>query len=649
MNSPIEPLFNLRQTITLELPLDKHTRILHPEQVILKIADNYFDIGALCFSLRSDKKRKPRQPQDVVASSLLKQRPKQILQLIKTLSNLKTRVGKSLTSTDKCAWNIKKFIDWSDANSLHDCLAGGEATRNAFREWATAMHERYRRQELNGKSHNHYLTQVCELLEAMTGLENLIHGIKKVKQSSNPNGGTEPLALDVFVHAVALNQCLFDGLCDLVLEQRPFPYKLKLPSSLGWSENHLWLFPTIMWRLPPHRWTDANRAKMGTNASWSYDYENGRLLTIEEIEHRYAGQRQSERRKVARECIKRAKANLDEANADAQHKWRLKLGMVAQRAFLFLFFCNTGGNAQVVRDLETDGKIDAAVQNQKFRTLKWRADGKEVTLTVPVSFMPRMRRFMELRQYLLQGKTTPYLFFSCGNCNSKPPAQTGTFIMENHYKYLLIEIDPQLPRMGARVLRASVDDYYLRHNNSSVVAAFMGHSKEIEEREYARGLAADHHKEMTSFLESVSESAQRQLIIPPKDVTSDIPSLETGGRCGTLGHPEALAVHTPVQPDCKDSQGCLFCKHRVLIAGEEDARKVASAAYVLEQLILYPQHEDALRPLIAKCDEDLEKISSFPNCRAMVEKVRKDVYENENLTLFWADKYLLFLELWIIS
>ncbi|TKR56337.1 hypothetical protein D7I39_07090 [Allopusillimonas ginsengisoli] len=475
-----------------------------------------------------------------------------------------------------------------------------------------------------------------------------MRNIRTVKRLTNPNGGTEPLALYDFAHAVALNQSLFDGLCDLVLEMQPFPYKLDLPVSLGWEENHLWLFPTTVWRRPPHLRDDAFRVKMGSNASWAYDYKNGRLATVDEIEHKYQGQ-PPQRRKVARESIERARARLYEANADAQHKWRSILGMVAHRAFLFLFFCNTGGNEQVVRALETDGTVNATASNQKFRNIKWRAGGKEVTLVAPVTLMPRLRRFMELRLYLLRDSKTPYLFFSCGSRNNRRFAQITQLDMENHYRELLTKLDPQLPKMGVRVLRASVDDYYLRFHDSVVAAAVMGHTVETEQRKYARGSANDQHEEMTRFMASVSESARRQRVIPLKDVTPGTRPLEQGGCCDSFGHPKAMAAHPAVQPDCKDSQGCLFCNHRILIAGEEDARKVASAAYVMEQLILGPKHEEALRPLIAKCDEDLEKIAAFMDCRAVVEKVRKDVYENENLTPFWVDKYQLFLELGIIS
>lgn len=649
MNKPSEPIFTTRPTVTLELPLSKHARILHPEQVILKIGDRYLDIGALCFALRSDKTRKHHQPREVVTRSLLKHRPKQILLLIKALSNLRTDGGKSLTTTSQYAWYITRFLDWADANELHDCLAGGEATRIGFRAWAIHTLEQYQKQHINERLHNVHLTLVCTLLEAATGLENLMQGIRKIKQRANPNGGTEPLALYDFAHAVALNQSLFDGLCELVLDHRIFPFKLNLPESLGWAENHLWLFPTNVWRLPPHLRTDTIREKMGSSTSWPYDYENGRLATVDEIEHRFKGRFRYERRHSAKQSIKRASARLDEANADARNIWRFTLGMLAQRAFLFLFHANTGCNAQVVRDLETDGFIDASVQNQKFRGLKWRACGKEVMLVAPATFIPRLRRFMELRSYLLQDRKTPYLFFTCGNRNNKSPARTGTNDLENLYRHTLLEIDPLLPKMGSRKLRASVDDYYLRLHDCVIAAAVMGHTVETEEKKYARGSANDHHEEMTLFMASVSASAHRQRVILQTDVTPETSPLEEGGRCDAFGHPEALADPPPVQPDCRHSQGCLFCNHRVLIAGEEDTRKVASAAYVMEQLIVGPKHEEALRPSIAKCDEDLEKIAALLNCRTMVDKVRKDVYENENLTPFWADKYQLFLELGILS
>lgn len=645
MNKHAEPVFAKRPTITLKLPLATNTRILYPEQIMLRIGNHYHDLGAHCYTLRSDR-RQAGQPREVVFDTFLKQRPGQILQLIKALSRLVADGGKRMATAHTYALNLKSFLDWADANGLHDCLSGGDASRRAYLAWTEDTHERYRRQEFGGTSHNHRLNYIRELLEASTGLEDLHCGIRRVKLRKNPILGTEPLAPRDFAHGVAINQALFDGLCDLVLEERPFPYKLVLPATLGWSENHLWVFPAQTWRLTPHQW-GAEREKR-TKTCWAYDYAAGRLATTDEIADRYVGRFPSDRRKRAKKLIAQAQARIDDANADARDRVRIMLSMIAHNAFLFLFFCNTGANESVVREIETDGEIDAATLNQQYRSIKFRAGGKPISLIVPATFMPSLRRFMELRRYLLGAKAFPYLFFTLGFRNAKPPGQIGSSSLYSLYKSVLRTIDPQLPKIGSRKLRASVADWYQRHHDASITAKVLQNSEQTTQKRYDAGSAADHREELSLFLNSVSESAKRQRVIPIKAAT-EIRPLEEGGCCDGFGHPEALADHVPVEPNCKDSQGCLFCAHRVLVACEEDARKVASAAFVMEQVIIGPKHEEALRPLIAKCDQDLEKIAAFGNCRAMVERVRTDVFENGNLTPFFADKYQMFLELAVIA
>lgn len=646
MNKP-EPIFTTRQTVTLRLPLAKNTRILHPEQVILQIDEHYQDLGAFCYALRSDNKR-PRQPREVVLDSFLKQRPNQVLQLIKMLSGLITDGGKRLATVVSYSDTLKMFIDYADGRGLHDCLAGGDATRKAYQAWAEDTHERYRLQEFSGSAHNARIKNVCTLLEALTGLHELDRGIRKIMEPPKSIGGTEPLAPHDFAHGLALNQALFEGLCDLVLERRPFPYKLALPTSLGWEEHHLWLFPANLWCLPPHRGGD-EREKL-IHSYWNYDYAAGRLATVEDIWHRYAscGRGPSTQRGKAKKLIARAKSRLRSANINERDPKRLMLGMIAHNAFLFLFVCYTGANESVAREIETGGEIDESTLNQHFRSIKFRAQGKLVTLCAPAAFMPSLRRFMELRRYLLDDKHFPYLFLTLGQQYKARPKKIARSVISNMYRQLL-GIDPRLPRMAPRKLRASVADWYQRHHGALVSSKVLQNSEETAQKRYDAGSATDHREELTLFLTAVSETAKRQRVIPIQAVDTNATPLDEGGRCNSFGHPEALTDQIPIKPNCRDSQGCLFCKHRVLVACEEDARKVASAAFVMEQVILGPQHEEALRPLIAKCDEDLENIASFGSCRAMVERVRKDVFENSNLTPFFADKYQLFLELGVIA
>ena len=265
--------------------------------------------------------------------------------------------------------------------------------------WTEELRELYLKQEFGSIAYKHRLEFVCELLKAITGLEDLYQGDHNATYRKNSSGGTEPLAPPDFAHAVALNQSFFDGICNLVLEQKPFPYKLELPPTLGWAESHLWLFPIRQWHLPPYKW-GTEREKLAFPC-WAYDYANGCLSTPDAIAHRYSARLPSHRRKTAKRHITKAQAIIDTANTDARHRVRIMLGMLALNSFLFLFFCNTGANASVVREIETSGEIDANTHNQKYRSIKFRADNKSVSVIVPVTFMPSLRRFMELRLYLL--------------------------------------------------------------------------------------------------------------------------------------------------------------------------------------------------------------------------------------------------------
>lgn len=643
MNKPTDLAFVIRPTVTIELPLPARVRIARPEQVILKIGAYYHDMGAYCYALRSEKPRTRGQSREVVLSSLLKHRPKQILQAVKYLDQVMRGSGKTISTVRNFASWIKQFIDWADTNAMHDCMDGGEATKRAYGAFCTELREKFRRHEISPTQHNRGVKYVRDLLESITGIDGLERVGRAIRFKKNRDSSTEPAQPHDFAHALALNQSLFDGLCDLVLNGNSFPYQLDLPKSLDWDDSFLWIFPIRIWRLPPHLW-GAEREKL-SSPHWPYDYEHGRLATVDELEQKYTGRY---RRYAALRANSNAQTPLDDANVDHRHWARIMFAMLAHNAFMFLFFANTGCNESVAREIETDGQIVATTLNQNFRSIKFRAQGKPISLETPVAFLPTLRRFMELRSWLLNSTSFPYLFFALGIHNAKPPTQICEGAILKAYNTLL-GIDPHLPRWGSRKIRATVADYYQRQYDTSVTSKVLQNSLETSMRNYNAGSPVEHRVEMSLFLERVAEISMKQQVEKNGTNIGNAKPLEEGGHCSCYGHPEAMSDGLPVEPDCKQGQGCLFCQHRILIACEEDARKVASAAFVMEQVILGPMHETELRPLIRKCDADLEKIAVFAGCHEMVNLVRKDVFENGNLTPFFAEKYQLFLELGVIA
>ena len=135
MNKPVAHDFATRPYVIVELPLPKNTCLLRPDQFVIKVGKWTFDVGAFCYATRSNKRRGPGKPCEVVVDSILKQRPDQVMQFIEVLSNLITDHGMSLLTLRTRLETFKIFLDWADSRSLYDCLAGGDATRRAFLAW----------------------------------------------------------------------------------------------------------------------------------------------------------------------------------------------------------------------------------------------------------------------------------------------------------------------------------------------------------------------------------------------------------------------------------------------------------------------------------------------------------------------------------
>lgn len=640
MTSQPTIIFSERPVVILDLPLAANTRLLHPDQVMLKIGNYVHDVGAFCYTLRSNKKRNLGKSRQVVLNSFRKERIDQIRQLIKVFSCFLKDAGKRPATVINLLDYFKLFMDWADINGCPDCLVGGDATKNAYRLFANDVEDRVRRHDFECAHAFRLQTIVLTVLEALTSLSDLGKGIRFIRDTSHNKGGTEPAAEHDFAHALALNDALFQGFCDLVLGNQPFPFKLEMPKSLEWQNNFLWIIPTPRWFLAPHQWGEA-RAKFD-RANWHYDYEQGRLATVDEIWHSYKGS-DSQKRASARVCIANAEKYLDAANGDPRNHFRRMRAISAHNAFYFLFLANTGGNAASVKDIETDGTMEESTSNPGYRSIKWRAQEKVVSVVVPMAFVPSLRRYMELRRYLLNGKEFPFLFMSVGDVKRNAPTQIGSQVLATQYQ-LLLRIDPQLPRMAARTIRATVSDFYHRKHDAAIEAAVLQHKEATAEKSYNAGTEADHHLELSLLMGKIAEKAQQQIVA--KGTILNARLLEDGGVCASYGQPEALSPNVPVKPNCKT--GCLFCAKRVLVAGEEDARKIASAAFLMQQLIMGPMSEVEFRPQIVKCDEDLAKIRAFDGCADMVDRVKNDVYENGNLTPYFADKFQLFLGLGVI-
>jgi hypothetical protein len=401
--------FSTRDFAYLHLPIDEKFEIKHPDRVILKFGDTTFDVGALCYSKRSGENRVASQSRLVDLDSFDPARTIVIVRLIRLTSLL--LVG--LRPITVCAMldEFRMFADFCDEHELIDILDCGESSEKAFAFFANHIYERFRQDIIGATRGQSIQTHVLKLLKALSGNKGFGSEVRLISlKGKRVREDTLPASQSDFSHLLAMSQLIFNGLSDLILNNSPFPLKLELPGSLNWSTgNHLWVFPTHVWCLPPRFW-GKERGKL-YRPGWAYGYENGLLNSVEEIWSNFGGDGEVAKRHRAEYSLKCAKKLLESANSDPAHFRRLHFAKLAFNSFMLLFFANTGVNPSVLTELETEEEIDASIVNQSYRAIKYRAHGKVVTVRVPVSFMPDLRKFMALRKFILNGIKYSLLFF----------------------------------------------------------------------------------------------------------------------------------------------------------------------------------------------------------------------------------------------
>lgn len=630
MNKPLQ--YEGRQTTIIDLPLQEGVSILHPEQVVVRIGRATFDIGSFCFASRDFTPIGGRKTaiRGVVPSSLLSHRPAEILNVIRYLSSLLTDKGLRHETVKTVFKYFGAYLNWADGNGYFGCLTDGPDLRRIIEAWFRECEEQFKKGAWVGAHAWANQSGIAILLSNITTQSDLQKGLRFLKFRSS-HAGTDPAPEGDFAIVLAINEALFTGLSELVLENRPYPYKLAMPKLPGWQDNFLWLFPTHRWYLPPHLQGE-ERANL-PSPLWAFDFANGRVATFDEIRNHY------QLPCFTRYSIDWAQGAIDKANADERNVYRRQAAITAHDSFLLLFMAHTGLNEAVIRELRWDSEILPEAKQQGFREIKWRAGGKLVSALVRTKFLPLLKRFLELRNYLLMDADCDWLFVSVSK-TLRHPSQVIKGVLIKHYERTA-RIYPEIPRIAGRKLRATMHEWYHRNVDPVLTARVTGHTQETIEKHYQAGTVGAHREEVTQFLDKVADRAQVLKRILP--VGEHIAGAIKGplGECEKQKGPSPLVDDSPITPTCKEAEGCLFCKRHAVKADEEDVRKLASCAYVIEQTLYLPGAENHFRATLTLIDEYLVDIKDILGSPDLVDGITADVYQNGNLDSYWAGKLAL--------
>ncbi|MEI5998428.1 hypothetical protein H3V53_14800 [Paraburkholderia bengalensis] len=633
--------FSYRPIELHPLPLAKGISVLHPESAVIVFDGMAKDVGALCYMRRQSNvamiNRRVRRARAVDLDSLDLARTRLIGRFIALASDL---LYCGFTNSTVHGWVGLWIIlmDWADENGHPDVCGGGEATYVGFRAYVDYLRHRLDTNQISQRTASSRQFATLRLMERLTGLHDIHRGVRLIDIARPGDSRTTPPSEHDLGRLEGLCDAIFRGHSDLVLEGRKFPYKMEVPKSLAWDRDYVWLFPLNGLATSVGR---GENGSGGGRAYAAYDFENGLVATVDEIRSRFNDVSN------AYSSIRYARNRLLEANRNGRHPARIAAAVRAHNAFVLLFLGQTGMNISVAFALPWGAEYKVGTSQQGFREIKWRAGGKLVSVVIRNKFLPLFSKFIEIRGYLLDGRECDRLSFGLGTehrGDPKPMTQTG---LESFYTSLQ-RVDPTIPRIRNRKLRAAKQDYHVRNDDPSVAATIMGHSEETARRHYTAGSESAHHEEISTFLTKVEESALNKRIVLRANELVDGGVPGHLGTCAEFHAPHAIGDAVPVAPDCGRQEGCLFCdKHRVH-ADAHDVRKLVSCAFVIQQTTYLPGAQTYFEPVLNRISSLLDAVKAFDGMASIVSEIEHEVEEYGQLDAYWAEKWALLNELEVI-
>lgn len=624
------------------LPFPEGFRILSPEQAVIEFpGKGTLDIGSLCFIKRTldGPSRRRTEGRRVDISSIDLERTEQVRMILQYVADRYTHGGISpATAHFETSIGIVNFMDWADAAGHCRACYDEHSARAAFVDYVEGVWERFHRKEIKSGTAARYCNYPLQFLSNFLEVDDLQQGVNLPQKSNNDSQPTVPPVEENQAKALSLAYSFFDGLTDFVLNKLDYPYQLKLPKYLGWPNSWMWIFPMNEWFRTPFE-IEAYKSKK--DHSSAYNFYEGRVNSLHEILNKHS------LRCNAQQSVRRAITNLSVANGNVRHTYRLASGMQSLQAFTLLFIAYTGINLEQARTLEWDGEYEVSTERQKFRVIKWRANGKLQSFEIQPTFLSDFKRFLKLRSFLLNGRECRWLFFSLGIRGLGQPGQMKYYAPRQIYQRLM-RIDPALPVITPRQWRSANVAWMLRKNVPlSVAADVVQNSEETLKRAYVAGSFETHRAEMTAFLDKVSSVVL--------EGTQAINGIQEGpvGRCTDYGRPKSDGTSSLLSPDCRNPEGCFFCDNYKVHADEHDIRKLISCRFCIQKtssLAASVEHfESVFGGIISRINELLVEIGKRIHEPELISKITRSVEEFGELDNYWGAKLELLIQLELIS
>lgn len=618
------------------MPLAEGTMLLYPERALLRWEGmcSRFDIGQICY-LRRDTSGSHRTQKtfDILSFSIERAR---VVRLLVTQFSGRMTHGAMRPATISAALRVVlDFVNWADRQGLHQVLCDEKATAEAVHRYFREKREQVSLGNLNRNSVGHAQSNLLSILREFFGDDDFCTDAKVLRRQRDASVPTAVPDAGAQADLLAWADALFTSISTLVLDFKPYPVCV----STARGESLC---------LVPHRHHRRENDNLhGHLLGWNL--ETGELRRREEIAMHMAAAGAKDPRARAWMIASFAAKHLRIANGNEWAAIRRSHASMASLCFAALFLAETGVNLAQLLAMKWSPELAASlhetsVVRQAFRNIKYRAGGKEVTFTVSLGFMPKLRTYMALREYLVQNADCNALFILAGHYakRQRPVGLPTQFLVQLYSRLDTLGI--VLPRITARQWRAAKQDWVVSNHGPVVAARLMGHSLTTALRSYSNGTDAAHKAEMGAFLTSIEKTVLNTGNDPAGSIRSAV------GVCIGFHKPAPIAASVSVQPDCRSTEGCLFCDQYRIHVDAADIRKLLSCRHCVRLLSghagSFEQYDISFGAVLRRVDFLLDELRKRD--AALVDQIEHDVDIKGELDAFWSAKLDQLYELGVV-
>jgi hypothetical protein len=571
-----------------------------------------FDFGAICFGERSGARAKREV-------NVMTHLPKRLARVKNLASHIMTMslTTAALSSGYSAVADWVLMVKWCEANGFENFLDDSDSYYKALVAFSEHLNTDNRAYVTRRR-----MQTVCKTCgEKMFPEENF--PFTRLPLIVRTEGKTkkviEPPSRDSVKYHLQTCEPLFTGLTDFLIKNEPMPCKLKV------KDGNAWILPDDQYPLI----TDKILAKGGEKTAGSryFDYSQARLRTFKEFRS-HSNAKKFTYYYIAKEQYE---SRLKLANSSRDVKYRVSLARIAHDSFVSMFVAATAINESPLREIPWDPDFEITnTEEIGVRSIKFRANNKEVIVRVKAIFIKHFRKFITLRDYLCQGSDHPYLFIGFDGNNLSNYRILDTNILRRLHNRISRLIDPDVPCLSYQSFRNYKDSYVAKKHGHEASRILLGHSERTQRASYLKANEQSAVDQIGKFHAVVNEF-----------FGSPHPCATPVGGCMSEGSPlKRETSHITATPDCKSEVGCLNCAHHKVHANREDAWKLLSLEFVTKEMIHSSASLDHFNlihgPTLDQIQELLnEMLAVNPSLSEPLKELRAEVYENNTLTDYW--------------